>query len=148
MFAWAKYQYTMGRLNRERRNNEAEFSKRIAEAKKQKADRDAQEIIYGEWSDARTETEGKIAFAASQYWRELADRHVIPVPDFDVNDGKWQRNPMTGLWSLSVAEIAKLRSTVRQEQKESRERWQVVLSLLIGLGGILVAMLSLALKAN
>src|SRR5205085_8327584 len=84
----------------------------------------------------------EIGFLLSQRYHTKATYLQLPTPPFSETSGKWVEGEYDGKWRLSPEQIFKLRATIRKEEKERWEIWQMRLTLLIGFGGMLIGLVS------
>jgi hypothetical protein len=146
MFIGLKYRRDLTNAQRQRRETQQHYRQVIAEAKDNNASRDAiDELIVEEIHEVEA-IDDHIGFITSQYWKMQAEHYLLPLPPFDAKSGIWVQGPSLGRWRLNVQEVAKLRSAVRKEAKESREHWQVWITLAIGFTGTLIGLVSLLVK--
>jgi hypothetical protein len=75
---------------------------------------------------------------------EQAQKYLIFWPE-DPDHDNWLTNAL-GSRKLSLEEITKLRAEIRKERKERWEHWQMRLTLLIGVGGMLIGLVSMLKK--
>ena len=77
---------------------------------------------------------------------ELAQRNLLPHPKFDSQSSSWTQSSPAGQWHLTIDEIARLRSAIRQERKEKFDNWRLWLASFTGLIGALIGLVSLFFK--
>jgi hypothetical protein len=76
----------------------------------------------------------------TRYYRDVANRKGIPIPDAE---GDWEENlNALGTSVMSVPAIARLRSSIRQDQKELREIFLPIGTLFISVLALVVAFLN------
>ena len=102
-----------------------------------------QELLAGEGEEI-SYVQDHINRAVTRYWVHKANSLMLPVAD-PSDKNYWQR-PRLGCWDLTPTYLATLRSSVRKEQKERWELWQMRLGLLIGTIGALIGLISVLKK--
>jgi hypothetical protein len=142
---WLRYRIDIANAQSEKRELRNHYRKLRAEVREQDPKGDVDNLIHEEMGEIDA-IDDHIGFITSQYWKEKAEYYLLPISEFDSKNGVWVQGQHTGRWRLSVDEVAKLRSAVRKEQKESREGWQVWFTLGIGFMGTLIGLVSLLKK--
>ena len=82
----------------------------------------------------------------SSYYLRLANRMLIPVPEFKTEGGAWMESQQTGHYHLTPQALHDLRATIRAEQKARREGWTVWLALGTGIIGALSGLIAIIKK--
>lgn len=143
MLDGARHYLQLQRLQKIKRRTHAAYAKDLKKARDQKKDRDELEHIrFNEQSEIDFVND-EIATLHTRYLLDLADKYLLPKPDFDDGEkGVWVESRITGYWQLSPETMVKLRTAIRSEQKNRRDIWLGVLTLLIGLVGALAALVS------
>jgi hypothetical protein len=90
--------------------------------------------------------DAEIHHLTTQRLIEIADKYLVPHPEFDSKSGAWIQSDVSGRWHLTLETMAELRAAVRQERKERSESWRMWLAALTGLVGALIGLASLLLK--
>ncbi|MGC2459250.1 MAG: hypothetical protein WA435_14785 [Gallionellaceae bacterium] len=86
-----------------------------------------------------------IRLTSSHYVR-LANRMLIPVPEFKTEGGAWMESEQTGLYHLTPQAVHELRATIRAEKKARREEWTIWLALMTGVIGALSGLIAIIKK--
>ena len=136
----------MRRLQADKRRIRKTNKKLIDQAKQQKKPRDELEVLH---YDARIDigqVDEDIWHLQMQYLSQQAEKYLLPIPEFKEDSGEWIQSIFTGRWRLSPDALAKLRTDIRPEQKERREYWTTLITLLIGLVGALIGFVALLKK--
>ena|ERR1700754_3266644 len=118
------------------------------EREKAKFGKDGAEQLDWEQSVQRDDLNEEISELITNYLMEKAEQYQLPTPElrFDGENPPWALNHSSRRSYLNKEELTKLRSTVRKEQKESWEHWQMRLTLMIGFGGMLIGLVSMLKK--
>jgi hypothetical protein len=82
----------------------------------------------------------------SAYYVRMANRMLIPVPEFKTEGGAWMESQETGLYHLTPHALHELRAAIRTEKKARREEWTIWLALLIGAIGALSGLIAIIKK--
>jgi hypothetical protein len=82
----------------------------------------------------------------SSYYLRLANRMLIPTPEFKTEGGAWMESQQTGLYHLTPQALHELRATIRAEQKARREEWTVWFVLATGVIGALSGLIAIIKK--
>ncbi len=82
----------------------------------------------------------------SFYYLRLANRMLIPVPEFKTEGGVWVESQRTGQYHLTPQALHDLRATIRAEKKARREEWTIWLALGMGLIGTLSGLIAIIKK--
>jgi hypothetical protein len=77
---------------------------------------------------------------------QIAQRNLLPYPEFKSEGGAWVKSSVAGRWHLTIEAITDLRAAIRRERKERSENWRMWLAALTGLVGSLIGLASLFLK--
>jgi hypothetical protein len=78
----------------------------------------------------------------------LAEDNLISPPPFDANGEAWQQSHISARYYLSEQAAMDLRTTIRRERREQSElafRW---IAAITGLGGVLIGLVALLLRAH
>ncbi len=105
-----------------KRQLDDEYTPKFAAARAQ-GDWDTDNKLFLEWRMIADEMEGDIGQLQTARLKEIAERLLIPVPDFDGNSGQWVESQPSGRWHLSPEASHELRAAIRREQKERRDVW-------------------------
>jgi hypothetical protein len=76
---------------------------------------------------------------------QIAQRNLIPYPEFESKGGAWIQSSATGHWHLTIEAMAQLRAAIRQEKKERAAYALMWLAAWTGLVGTLIGLASLLL---
>jgi hypothetical protein len=129
-------------LQTRQRRVAAENDKKIQNLRKSKAERELiQAAEYEAWVDDE-DFEGEIAQQQTRHLIRLAGKYLLPYPEKP--DWAEERGPFY-YRHLTREASARLRSAIRQEQKERSERWArwvPVLTVLTGLLGVLIGVIA------
>jgi hypothetical protein len=139
-----RFRWRLWCLQRERRKAFAKHQHAIevAERKTCPVDEGELEPLYIAQQEALEGFDAKLAYLTTRYLIEKAEQHSIPYPEYNARDGSWVLHSSTMQYSLSVFEIAKLRSALRQEYKERSEYWRLWATLLLGLMGMVIGLVA------
>jgi hypothetical protein len=135
------------------------FALRKLQAKRRKLSLEHDLIIEREVSDVTTagsgtpralrnaereleEVDNEIAHCMTMHLFDQAEKYLVfwPKPE------GWLLEKLAGFPRLSLGELTELRVAIRKERKERWEQWQMRLTLLIGLMGTAIGLVSLLVK--
>lgn len=143
MFTWAVYRWHLALLQRQSRASRRRYHQ-LLKMSKSSDDRKRLE------SDAIREEEefrDEIGALQHRYLVEKAQRHLIPLPDFDGSkDGVWEESRIDGKWRLTRTALTKLRSAIRAEQKETLESWSRGMAIVIPVLSLVTTIIALLKK--
>lgn len=131
-----------------------EYRKLQAKARKEKEEEEINRLIHEEmWETDLINDE--ILQLQSRYLLNKAEKYLLPKPEFKSQDGAWEQSEITGKWRLNQPALSELKTVVRNEQKQLRDRWQswltslsVFIGALTGLAGVLIGLLSVWPNSN
>ena len=98
------------------------LNRKIDDAQRRKDHETAQELM-SELFFERDLIDAQIFALQTRRLRTLADKYLIPVPEFDADSGAWVESRVTGRWHLSPETAMKLRKEIDEEQRRIRDRW-------------------------
>ena len=134
--------YGLRRLQRQKEKIKKRGAKRRKEAREQKkSEVELGSILNDEMMDLEF-VDDDIADLQSRYLRRQAERYLVPEPKFDTESKDWVQSKISGGWRMAPHPLSELRTAVQREKRERREHWQSWVILLIGLGGVLIGVLS------
>jgi hypothetical protein len=145
VFDGLRYSIQLSRLQRSKRRISDACREDIARARAEKKTDEEIEGIESSERSALASVDDNIAFLQTRFLIQQAQRLLVPTPPWD-GGPSWSRSESTGRYHLSDAACADLRSAIRKEHRERRESWQVLFTVLTGLGGVIIGILSLALR--
>jgi hypothetical protein len=140
-----KFHFQLRELQRRRRKILMAFQDRFADAVEKGRSLEVKEGLRHEERFALDEWDNAIDVLTTAHLLQEARRFQLPVPDSD-DETYWAESFTFGGRHLTAAGIAKLRSDIRLERKA---RWDLVssrLTLLIGLLGALIGLVSILKK--
>jgi len=83
----------------------------------------------------------------SDYYVRLANRLLVPVPEFETVGGAWMESEVrSNRYHLRPEALHELRSSIRAEQKARREEWTIWLAALTGIIGALSGLIAIIKK--
>ena len=136
------YKYKLWKLQGEKEKTRKFYRKKMDVARKEKKPQDYIDNFIGEEMHDIDCTDDDIAQIQYQLLTRQAERYFIPTPKVITQDGTWEQSDISGRWRLSENALSNLKQAIRQEQKHGREHWQSWLTLVIGLIGALIGLLS------
>ena len=141
-----QYRIQLSRLQANKRRIIKTHRKLINQAKEQKKPNpfELEKLFHDERFEVE-EVDDDIWDLQMQYLSKQAEQYLLPKPEFK-KVSEWIESKFTGRWRLSPGALAKLRTAIRQEQKERREFWTTLITLSIGLGGVLIGVIALLKK--
>jgi leucyl-tRNA synthetase len=144
MFEYLKFRWNLYRLFRDRDNLDSFYKKAI-----QKAEKDKRADVDGLIAEALHEqrwTDEDISILITNYLVRCASRKFLPIPNHQER-GMWEacvfqqnRSVLTG------AGIARLRSTIRAEQKERRDMITSWVTFGVGIIGAMTGLIAVMAK--
>jgi len=140
-FRWKQYQLEQWVDKISRAHKEADQKARAKGA----AGDELQELGHKFHTEHRL-AEDEIIRLTSAYYVRLANRMLIPVPEFKTEGGAWMESRETGLYHLTPKALHELRATIRAERKARREEWTIWLALVIGAIGALSGLIAIIKK--
>jgi len=109
-------------------------------------DVDAQQSVLDEMHMELDLHDEEVSVYLTNKWAAKARRLMIPIPVRYGDDGRetpfWDQGKYTGDWYLTNRGLAMLRSDIRQEYKERNERWNPIISMIVGGIGSLTGLIS------
>jgi hypothetical protein len=145
MFDWLHYRYQLVLLQRKKRQTQRYFTKAGNKARKEQKTIDALQALEAEEVFERNSIDDDVHQLISNYVRSEAEKHFVPVPRFNLVDGKWERSEVSDRYRLTQECIKELRSAIRAERKESSELARSWLTGLTGLIGVLIGLAAIIL---
>jgi hypothetical protein len=146
MFGGIINAWHLRKLHKERKKIYAGYKKALDEAKAaQKSQLELDRLFFEERMKIQI-VDAKIHNLLTQRLIQIADRNLIPRPEFKSEGGAWIQSSVAGHWHLTIEAIAELRSAIRREKKERSENWRMWLAACTGLVGTLIGLAALLLK--
>jgi hypothetical protein len=137
------FRYALWRLERQQRAYERETQAKINAFQKKKVPLDVLDDLYKARNRYAATIEVIRLRAHSEMLRSKAQRLNIPVPPESQWETDGEHNPIK-LPHMTPAMQTDLRRAIRQEQRERREMWTIVVKdVVVPIGGILISVLSL-----
>jgi hypothetical protein len=146
MFGAITHAWRIRKFNREKRRIQQFYKAALVEARKAgKSQLELDRLFFEERMQVQI-VDAEIRHAVTQRLIQLADRYLIPHPEFRSEGGDWVQSSASGQWHLTAEAISALRAAIRQERKERSESWRMWLAACTGLVGTLIGLVSLLLK--
>lgn len=147
MFEGLRYEFALRQLQKEKRRTRAWYadadSKLLKEPKNLE---ELQNLTDVELHDMQV-IRDKISRVQTTFWRDEAERYLLPMPAFKTDSGdSWEQAATAIRYQLKPAAIAELRLAIRREKKDRRDGWLPLASLAVGVMGCLVAIIALLAK--
>lgn len=139
MLEVVRFQFRLKNLQKRKRVLESKYDEAIKVAQGRK-DRKREENIISEAMFERDYIDDAISNLSSRHVRLLAERYLIPIPEFDTDSSDWIESKIDGRFRLSDQAIATLRSDIRRERKERHEHTLMWLAALTGIIGALTGL--------
>ena len=147
MIGWAKFRWEQLKIERwmdkiSRAHTEAEEKARARGATAQ----ELYDLGHEHHFEHRLAEDEMIRLTSSYYVR-LANRMLIPIPEFKTEGGAWtesQQRP--GLYHLTPQALHDLRATIRAERKARREEWTIWLAGFTGVIGAISGLIAIIKK--
>lgn len=93
------------------------------------------------------EIDDRISRLQTTFLIDEAQRYLLPTPKFsDDHRGAWERATTAAHYQLKLSAIAELSAAVNRVKKERRDAWQSWVTLLIGVIGALIGLMSILKK--
>lgn len=138
MFDWIKYRYCLWKLLRSKRETQGSYSKTIKKAKSEEEKRKTS----SEAGFFIAEEELKIRELQTARLRYIAKRLMVPIPEFK-DENLWKKDRCLNTYILTSRGIYELKKLIRNEKKEKREIVFSWITLLIGLLGAQIGLISM-----
>ena len=116
----------------------AEHSKAIRALKSPTYEEKAE--LFAEFRSEADFIEDELMLLVSSYWMSVANRLLIPIPEFQEDGGAWEESRTSGRYYLTKQALSELRTAIRREQKNRQEVWLPWLAALTGLVGALTGL--------
>lgn len=138
----ATYWWKLRRLQREKGKILAGYKldKEKAEREK-KAKKEVEHIEQNAMFESDL-MDDEIESLASRYLIQLAQRLLLPIPEYSRDTNAWKQSRLTGRIRLTRSSMAALRSRIRTERKERRESAMLWIAALTGVLGALTGLLA------
>jgi hypothetical protein len=134
------------KLHKERQRIQAVYKEALNEAKAaDKSELELERLFFEERMEVEI-VDAEIHQLITQRLIQIAERNLIPHPEFKSEGGAWIQSSVTGHWHLTIEAMAELRAAIRREKKERSESWLMWLAGCTGLVGTLIGLASLLLK--
>jgi len=137
MFERIKYRYRLWKLLRSKKRTQKTYDRAIKEVKSKE---DEQQII-SEAIHFIGEEDLWIRELHTNYLCYVARRLIVPIPEFK-DQSTWEQVRSLDRYILTPSGIYELKKLIRIEQKERREIVFSWITLLIGLLGVLIGVIS------
>ena len=133
------------KCNKEIDDNDKHYKNRIEEAKRKKKKQEDIRLISDEWRFVNQEPELDIRMLETKYIIRKANKYNVPWPrnSESENWSDWQNS--YGLRYLSDEGRSRLNKLIRQELKERREPFIQLITVITGLIGAAIGLISLLL---
>lgn len=140
MISYLKYRWKLFELNRKIDEIESSYKKNLKTAKGE----DYQRLVSEEGSEVAPISE-EIESLKTSYYHRLANKHLVPMPEYQNKDFWENRNYGYGriLTSKGLWEIKKL---IYQDKREKREGFITWVTALTGLGGVIIGLIAILKK--
>lgn len=148
MLATLRYELALWRLQKEQRKLRHYFEKKNRELVANKASAiEMQRLSEEEMFEVGT-IQDQIARLQTTFFREEANRYMIHVPPFDTeaDNAAWEFSSTCAHYQLKREALAELRSAVRKEKTERVQRFQSWATIVIGLIGAMIGLISVLKK--
>ena len=146
MLRWIRYRWTIWRLIRKKINVQGDITKRYRQTAITEMSPDERQKIFDDIDRARVPIEEDITGAMVSYLYELAYRYRVPMPNFADHE-PWETSIYTGKRQLTDKALAEFHKTIRDEQKERWQIWElrakIIAALVTGLTGAIGATIGL-----
>ena len=140
------YRISLRKLNHKKDKIIKLYSKLIKEAKKTDADKETEDLYVDEGFEISM-IDDNISVLKSNYIIHKADKRSLPLPsqpsENDSNNDLWDRHPGTGEYCLTNKGITEIRDLIRKDKKEALEIFSMWATILIGLMGTLIGLVSM-----
>jgi hypothetical protein len=133
--------WKLRKLERAKRLTLANYKKRIRQARKVKNEDEIESLQFDEQLDIE-EIDDEAHQLQNDRIIQLANRYLIPVPEFQEEGGAWEECERTGEWRLRVGPLAELRAAVRKERRDLLQGKILWASGLTGVIGTLTGLVS------
>ena len=144
MMKTARFHFRLAKLQKQKRALETEYDGAIKDARDRK-DREREDELISTLMFERDLIDDEIFKLSSRQVTQLAERYLIPIPEFSTDSDEWTESSIDGLYRLSDQAIARLRSDIRRERKERHEHALMWLAALTGIIGALTGLVAVLL---
>ncbi|RJO62817.1 MAG: hypothetical protein C4542_01845 [Dehalococcoidia bacterium] len=138
--------FELRRLNRQIESNSRDYKIAIGKAESKNTSKDEKEKLIHEFAEKRYELETEIMFFVTEQLIRKARSLLLPMPDSG-EGGMWEK--VNSRSYLTEAGIAKVRSTIREEEAARRKiilDWVSVGAVITGIIGAATGLLAIILK--
>jgi hypothetical protein len=111
------------------------YDEEVAKIRASGVDHDELNRIAHERHFEQRVAEDELNRLTSRYYVRLANRLLIPIPEFKEEGGAWMESSVRGGYYMTPSALNELRTAIRAERKARREEWTVWLSLAVGFIG-------------
>ena len=139
-----KFRWRLNRLYAKRYKALKDYRKDIAEAKKQKENKEKIEGLVNEEQFTYQEYQDEITSLVTDHLRLKARKLMIPLPDFG-DENSWERSGFSNRYILTEKGIFDLKTKIRNEQKENLQLYLPWLTLMVGVIGSLTGLFAIIL---
>lgn len=143
MRKWLAFHWKRRGLQRALDRHDAEYSKALSAL--DSPTHKKKEELFHEFRMEENLIEDELMHLVSSYWTFVANKHLIPVPEFKTEGGAWEEARTTGRYHLSRQALSDLRAAICKEKKERHELWLLWLAGLTGVIGALTGLAAIAL---
>lgn len=138
---YISYGWQLFKLNRKRDGADKSLSRMIEEARKKGGEEAANETYQTESFELRI-IEAEIPILVTRYLADKANKKLLPIPPMNKDGGYWELSHEIGKWHLTNKGITELRKLIREDSKELRESVYFWISILFGLLGLIIGLIS------
>jgi hypothetical protein len=130
MFDWIKYRWNLNKLYAKRNKKMKKFEKTRKKAKTEESEDpwDEEAIVYNDFQQ-------EINSLISGRFCQIANKLLVPLPDYNDKEGYWTQYQPDGWYYLTVKGIWELKKLIRKEKKERRDGFIIWISTLTGIIG-------------
>ena len=147
MIAWARFRLEQHRIHRwmDKISHAGKEAEEKARARGATAE-ELYELGHNSHFEHRL-ADDELIRLTSNYYVRLANRMLIPVPEFKTEGGAWlESQERPGLYHLTPEALHDLRAAIRAEKKARREEWTIWLAGLTGLIGAISGLVAIIKK--
>jgi hypothetical protein len=123
-WAWVRHQWTLWELIKNKRSVQKGINTRYRHVDLKEMSTEEREKMIDDVDRERVPIEEDITGAIVSYLFELAYHYRVPTPDFAELE-PWKTSVYTGRRQLTAKALAEFRKTIRDEQKERWQFWEL-----------------------
>jgi hypothetical protein len=146
MLSWVKFRWQQHKIERWMDRISSAHKEAEQKARAQSATADEIHDLGHQYDLEHLLADDEMIRLTSSYYLRLANRMLIPLPEFKTEGGAWVESVPTGRYHLTPQALHDLRATIRAEKKARREELTAWLAMIIGVIGALSGLIAIIKK--